>query len=85
MTIENKNFQTCVYEKITPISLVIADRRGNLKMISKEILGTVQILEDVPVPEISKDALLAKAPAPMPKSFKRRHPIHGEGENWCFA
>ena len=78
---ENKKYQTSVYKKITPISLVIADSRGNLKMISKEIQGTVQILEHVPVPEISKDALLPKAPAPIPKSFKRRHPIHGEGEN----
>ena len=77
---ENKKYQTSVYKKITPISLVIADSRGNLKMISKEIQGTVQIIEHVPVPEISKDDLLAKAPAPIPKSFKRRHPIHGEGE-----
>jgi hypothetical protein len=82
---ENKKFQTSVYKKNTPISLVIADRRGNLKMISKEIQGTVQILEDVPVPEISKDALLAKEPAPTPKSFKRRHPIYGRGENWYLA
>ena len=67
------------------LTLVLPDKEGNLQLSCKQLLGTISIVENIRVPKINPNSLKRKDPVPVRTDFKRRHPIYGTGNIFCFT
>lgn len=79
LTIESDGYETTVLPKEETVAFLLPDSQNTIKTVFRKTAGTINLTNDVDIEKKKQKFLQPKKVTEIPKGFKRRHPIYGNG------